>query len=163
MVFKSLKTGFQWRKILEIKVFKAENPWNQGFHSSNSCMTLKSRFSKKMLFAEECAQIFFPPLQKYAKRLTQYKNEVLWPTGLGIIEKILSCRKSYKDLTCILVLEITENLEIKVFKAAWPWFLGFQVYPAVWLLLWSLQLCHRVWRRNFFSKFPGLPGPPDRI
>ena len=37
---------------------------------------------------------------------------------LGIIEKILLCRKSYKDLLCILVLEITENLEIKVFKAA---------------------------------------------
>ena len=32
---------------------------------------------------------FFSPLQKYAKRLTQYKNEVLWPTGLGTIENIL--------------------------------------------------------------------------
>ena len=83
-----------------------------------------------MLFAEEWAQIFFSSLQKYAKRLTQHKNEALWAADLGIIEKILLCRKSYKDLLCILVLEITENLEIKVFKAVWPWFLGFQVYPA---------------------------------
>ena len=138
MVFKSLKTGFQWRKILEIKVFKAENPWNQGFQSSNSCMTLKSRFSKKMLFAEECAQIFFSPLQKYAKRLTQYKNEVLWPTGLGIMEKILSCRKSYKEITKNLEIKVEKSLKsrfsrqkilkIKVFKAAilaWPWNQGF--------------------------------------
>ena len=128
---KSLKSGFQGRKILEIKVFKAENPWNQGFQGSNSCLTLKSRFSRKMLFAEEWAQIFFSSLQKYAKRLTQHKNEALWAADLGIIEKILLCRKSYKDLLCIFVLEITENLEIKVFKAVWPWFLDFQVYPAV--------------------------------
>ena len=128
---KSLKSSFQSIKILEIKVFKAENPWNQGFQGSNSCLTLKSRFSRKMLFAEEWAQIFFSSLQKYAKRLTQHKNEALWAADLGIIEKILLCRKSYKDLLCIFVLEITENLEIKVFKAVWPWFLGFQVYPAV--------------------------------
>ena len=127
---KSLKSSFQSIKILEIKVFKAENPWNQGFQGSNSCLTLKSRFSRKMLFAEEWAQIFFSSLQKYAKRLTQHKNEALWAADLGIIEKILLCRKSYKDLLCIFVLEITENLEIKVFKAVWPWFLGFQVYPA---------------------------------
>ena len=29
---------FSKQKILEIKVFKAENPWNQGFQGRNSCL-----------------------------------------------------------------------------------------------------------------------------
>ena len=29
-----------------------------------------------------------------------------------------------------MTLKVTENLEIKIFRAAWPWYQGFQVYQA---------------------------------